>query len=229
VTEERPLVPLGEVWVRDTGSLPERAAHDKYLTPPDRVATAIQWLRQIERRYCAQHREPGGLFNEPRDWRILDIGAGEGVWGIGAREVWPNAHIVGVEFRSECRKPGAYDHYWHGDLQDFPRLWPGNAFDLVIGNPPFYLAEESVRAGLHMLNRDGCLMFLLGLNFITSQGRRDGLYFDHPLKALGVWSRRISWTGNGKTNTRDHAMYLWQLGWQGEFSGYLLNEKQSGK
>jgi len=44
-------------------------------------------------------------FTRPR---ILDIGAGDGVWGEKAREIWPQAHITGYELRPVQPSP-AYD------------------------------------------------------------------------------------------------------------------------
>lgn len=37
---------------------------------------------------------------EPRPRRILDMGAGAGIWGMAARLIWPDAIIVGIELRN---------------------------------------------------------------------------------------------------------------------------------
>jgi hypothetical protein len=88
-------------------------------------------------------------------------------------------------------------------------------WDNVVGNPPFNIANEVVFASLDLLKPGGYLMFLLRLSFAAGQFRRDNLFKLHPPRAIGVYSRRISWYGTRKTNTTDYGLFIWQKGYNG--------------
>lgn len=212
-------VPTGGFYVSDNGRLPARAAYDTYLTPPGNVAVAFDFL--------VEH-EP--LLESPFSPRILDLGAGEGVWGQVAREYWPAAFIHGVELRA-LPKPADYNIWSNVDMRSWSNNYDCKPFDLVVGNPPYSLAEEAVRIGLQHVCPGGMVMLLLPLTFLASQSRRDGLYREYPLTYFAQFSQRISWTGNGKTPPRDHALFCWRKGRlplldRKPFHGYFLPNKE---
>jgi methylase of polypeptide subunit release factors len=75
--------------------------------------------------------------------RILDPGAGGGIWGTEARSRWPESNITGVELRTiNPALQFPYDCWYTADFLTCPIPQP---FDLVIGNPPYRHAEEFVR------------------------------------------------------------------------------------
>ncbi len=167
-------------------------------------------VRQILGRF--QHtRSDERHFQYPL--RVLDPGAGCGSFGKGARELWPLATITGCELR-DIPPPEVYDRWLWGD---YPTLYRGMfpAFDLIMGNPPFKLAEPFVRTSLPLLLPGGHLVFLLRLAFLEGQRRRDGLFAEFPPKAVWVCSKRPSFSGDGKTNATAFAVVVWQQGWDG--------------
>jgi hypothetical protein len=89
-------------------------------------------------------------------------------------------------------------------------------FDLVMGNPPYKYAEQFVRQAYRMLEPDGHLIMLLRMNFLEGIGRAHGLWRTHPLKQTVVCSRRVSFSGDGKTNATAYAYFIWQKGWKGD-------------
>lgn len=221
------LITTGGLYINKTPDLPARAEKDLYATPRAAVEQAYQFLLQREPTFRA-HR--AGSFNgnsvNSRPWRILDIGAGGGVWGQVAREIWPTAIILGVEERRVPR-PAAYSGWFTADVREWHKTYRGEPFDLVASNPPYYCAEECVRIGMERLREGGFLMMLLELRFLVGQRRRDGLYTEYPLRYFGAYSRRISWTHDGKTPPRDHGLYLFEKGYTGPYQGYFLGQDPS--
>jgi hypothetical protein len=148
--------------------------------------------------------------------RILDPGCGTGVWGQAALARWSNQFNVkvdGVEIR-DVDTPADYHYLYRGDfrLQD-----TGMNYDLIIGNPPFKYAESFVHVGLENLNEDGMMLYLLPLSFLASKGRAKGLFRHTPPMEVHV-AHRVSFSGNGKVDNTDYAVYIWKQGWRGETS-----------
>jgi len=150
--------------------------------------------------------------------RILDAGCGTGVFGIACRETFPKAHITGVDIdydMSEAcyrHEKMNYDVLVTGDYLDFAPRFYGleDNFDLIIGNPPFSLAEKFIRKSMTMLNEKiGTLIFLLRLNFLGSQKRAKGLWKEFPVSSLYVLNARISFFNNGKSDDNEHGVYVW--------------------
>lgn len=191
--------------IRTTAPLKERAYADFYPTDVKDARAGLSLL--------PDDFEPG---------YILDPGAGTGVWGIAARERWPNAVIVGTDIRPLSR-PKVYD-FWFTGGYDYLLNRERGIFDLVMGNPPFgksgskkdrKTAEKFVRRSLALLADDGYTDFLLPLTFMAGQGRAHGLYRDFPPIEVDVLSERPSFSGDGKTDNTEYAIYLWGQGYQG--------------
>lgn len=186
--------------------LPPRHEADFYPTDLGTVGRILDRYRLLPSRN--RH------YQYPR--RILDPGAGTGNWGRVARDYFPISHITGAELR-DTWKPPDYNEWVLGD---FPKCYAGlfPSYDLVMGNPPFKVAEEFVRVGLPLLHEEGHLIFLLRLAFLEGQGRRDGLFTEFPPKAVWVCSKRPSFQEDGKTNATAFAAFVWQKGWEGNTS-----------
>jgi hypothetical protein len=169
-----------------------RHEHDVYSTPRGFVEQALDLVDGT----------PGS---------ILDIGAGDGAWGQAARDRYPAAHLRGVELRS-LPMPRAYDAWYVGD---FTRVAPAlPAVDLVIGNPPFGIAEECIRLALDRLNFGGCAVFLLRLAFLESQRRAGGLFHEHPPELVSVCASRPQFYG-ATTGVTAFAFYRWRRDYTG--------------
>jgi hypothetical protein len=90
----------------------------------------------------------------------------------------------------------------------------GHGYDIVITNPPFYLAKEIIEKALAEVNRGGYVIMLLRLNFLGSNGRL-AFWQKHPAKKIYVHHRRMSFTANGKTDSIEYAHFVWQQGYEG--------------
>jgi len=212
----------GDAYVPDQ-ELPERAEHDRYITPRLECEQAYSMFMKWQPNWRLPR--PGmNRHGAARAPFILDPGAGPGVWGSVAREIWPEAVIHGVEITPQPT-PEAYDRYIVGR---FPGDHSMQGYDLVVGNPPYNQAETFVKESMRRLRDGGWLIFLLRLQFCTGSKRRDGLYAEHPLYLYAVYSRRISWRADGarKTPPRDHALFVWRKGYSGTTHMDLIGQKR---
>jgi hypothetical protein len=201
--------------------LPERREADHYPTPRWAVEAAMETI-------CDSF-----VVEESWPVSILDVGAGDGIWGTVAREVFKEGvQITGIELR-DLPKPEAYNNWLTADFFDRrEQLAAMGPFDLIMGNPPFGYVESIIDYCWPLLSPPvdckadmggnfwgGRLAFFLRLAFLEGQRRRDGLFKEHPLTTLGVYSKRVSFQADGKTNATAHALFLWQLGHPGFRSG----------
>lgn len=145
--------------------------------------------------------------------RILDPGAGTGVWGAAARRRWPGIFITGVELRDVSR-PSDYDTWCNCNyLTDFI---PSTSYNHVIGNPPYKHAEQFVRKSFNLLTPRGEMIFLLRLAFLEGQARGKGLWCEIPPRFVYVLSKRPSFITEGdkkgKTDATAYALFHWVKG-----------------
>lgn len=145
----------------------------------------------------------------PSPEMILDVGIGNGIFGYYARRYFPDTFIAGVEINNNLPVTCDYDIVTRCD---FLQLTPEPVFDCIIGNPPFYCAEAIVRKAWHFLKPEvrSEIIFLLPLNFLASMGRYKLFHHDFPLHQLIVCSDRPSFTGDGKTDSREYAFFHWK-------------------
>jgi len=172
-----------------------RDEHDHYPTPPELVAAAL--------RECLPSR---GFLGDWNRFRVLDAGAGTGVWGQVLRQSLPSAVVTGVELRDTLR-PEAYAD-WHANT-DFLTWDSDGGYDFVIGNPPYKFAEQFVRKGHDQLSDGGTMILLLRLAFLEGQARMAGIWSELPPYCVYVLGARPSFTGNGKTDATAYAVFVW--------------------
>lgn len=144
---------------------------------------------------------------------ILDIGCGDGIYCKYAKLQWPNVHTTGYDVVD--RNPEFVDDFRNYDYLSNPAI---NKYDLIIGNIPYGIAEKLLTKAWLELNDNGIMQQLLLLNFISSQGRspyNNGFFAKTNLLKLMVSSKRPSFTGNGKTDAREYANFIWQKGYNG--------------
>lgn len=176
----------------------KRKARDFYPTPPEFCASAVNLL---------------GLWSSAsRPHRILDAGAGTGNWGHAVHAVCPTAHLTGVDL-PEVKPIPVYDAWYADYFEVWAAQYDGEPFDMVIGNPPYGddVPEKWLRLiWSRLLKPGGRIFWLLRLNWYSSQGRFARL-FSGELQPMMMWQscRRLSFTGDGKTDDSDYAMYLW--------------------
>jgi hypothetical protein len=195
--------------ITTTKTLRPRAKFDSYPTPVETVEAALD------------------LVPVAFPQRILDPGAGNGVWGACARARWPGARIIGIEINEDIKPPyrtefQVYNVWEYGDYLKSRRA---EEADLIIGNPPYEFAEEFIYQSLDNLADKGYLLFLLRLAFLEGQKRGKGLWKEYPPMKVTACSKRPSYTGDGKTDATAYAVYLWQKGWHGTTELTWLEQK----
>jgi hypothetical protein len=175
--------------------------------------------------------------------RVVDIGAGSGPWGRAVRDRFGAAvdELVGVDLRPDLYAPPCYDRWICQDAQTLSSAQVG-VVDVVIGNPPYNIAESLVRVGLSLLRPGGYLCFLLRTEFLASRlrGQKDynkpmfrtgrpptvqALFHEFPLYQHHTCIQRPSYTGDGHTDAMEYAIFLWKRGYVGPYSGYWLDWK----
>lgn len=184
----------------------ERQPSDFYATPAEVCDAAIAVVPM---------RSPDAM--------VLDAGAGTGAWGASLRRTYADLWIEGIDIEPRTKPDGVDYDEWHAP-RDFLSVTQADigTYDAVIGNPPFSLAEEFVRHAHTMIAPNGVVAFLLRLNFLEGKKRGDGLWKEFPLSGLYVYSARPSFTGDGKTDAAAYALFVWNKGHRGKFTGGWL-------
>lgn len=196
--------------------LPKRHKLDYYQTP---YQLALASLAASVRR---EPFDPNRIRPNGGGLKILDVGAGSGVWGEAARALWPEAYIVGAEKNKKMRKPKAYDLWLDGDFLASEHA-PGADYalrvfgcDFVIGNPPFIHGEAMVREGNRWLKAtdESRLLFLLPQHFLGSETRGLGL-FDRasgwPPAYVTQLIQRPNFEGAGNNNPNLYMLLEWRV------------------
>lgn len=152
--------------------------------------------------------------------RVLDAGAGGGVWGKAVKNLNPLAILFGIDLHGVEPVTG-YDVWYEDFFEVWAAEYTGEKFDLVIGNPPYGgdAPEKWLRLIWHrLLKPQGRVFWLLRLAFYSSQGRYDRLWSKgyHPVYIYQS-AARLSFTGDGKTDDTDYAMFLWMREWDKDF------------
>lgn len=166
-----------------TGRGAERSPADFYATPSWCV---LRLLEHVEL--------PKGKWLEPS--------AGEGHIMRALHSVHPTRRIDAIELRPEYRGllVGEAVFLHIGDFLQGTRTHP-RLYGLVIGNPPFSLAQEFVEHGLKFGEE---VIYLLRLSFLESQ-KRQAFFNRVGVPDVFVLPERPSFTGEGT----DSCAYAW--------------------
>lgn len=92
---------------------------------------------------------------------------------------------------------------------DFLQLELQKSYDFIITNPPFYIAEEVIKKAMKNVVDGGWVIMLLRLNFMGSQNRRD-FWLKYPPLGIYIHSKRMCFTGDGKTDSIEYAHFVWR-------------------
>ena len=190
------------IFIENKEKLPERKAYDFYPTPIEFCRAALNVWDKTNFKFSS--------------YSVLDAGCGNGVWGEAYRdEITYHNSLWGIDVREVDRHP-AYDCWLQGDFLEYD-FHPTDRFGFIMGNPPFSFAHEFVDRSFDLLNDGGYLGFLLKLTWLETQ-KRYNKYFSGRFKPKNVWVsvRRISFTGDRKTNADAYCFVLWQKGWTGK-------------
>jgi hypothetical protein len=91
---------------------------------------------------------------------------------------------------------------------DFLTLNVGTGYNLVIGNPPYSLAEQFVYRAMSIIDARGTVAFLLTLQFLGSVSRRE-FFSICPPSTIDVIRPRPSFALDGATDAREYALFRW--------------------
>jgi hypothetical protein len=171
--------------------------HDFFPTPP-----------AVTRAFLDACPLPDGEWCEPA------VGAGHIIEAVGKRRGWATFDIrdVGAPSLSDFHESG-YDFLQHDE---------SIRFDVIITNPPFYLAEEFVRKALRCADH---VAMLLRLAFLESR-RREVFHQEHPSDVY-VLSRRPSFMANGATDSCAYGWFVWGPGRGGRWE--ILRTPETNK
>lgn len=177
-----------------------RSPRDMYETPLALAEAAIMEIRT------------DGTFKNKSPIACLDVGCGGGVWGEAINHLF--FIVDGIDIEPKIPNTQYYDSVV---TLDYLHFFPDEKYDVIIGNPPYSLAEEFIRHSFQLLRDDGIIYFLLRLSFLEGIKRCRGLFKEFPLKKVYVCSRRPSFfSSDGEHHTTDtlaYAMFLWQKGY----------------
>jgi len=169
----------------------EKLARDTFPTPYNIASAAVHALRLPYR------------ADEPL--MVLDVGAGNGVWGTCFKERYPQSILHGCEVR-DVPMPAGYDRWFTTDF-----LTVGGQYDVLVGNIPFSLAEPFIRHGLTLLAPQGRMVFLLRAQFNGGQDRYRQFWKDVHLEAEYYCASRMPFITkiNKQTGRREPASDVW--------------------
>lgn len=164
---------------------------DRYMTP--------HWCV----RQCMRDVLPVLYWNLPENPRILEPSAGDGVFVLKLRMLYPEAEIHAMDLDPTVGPWSFADHSYEGDFleTDFTKV---GEFDLVIGNPPYSFAEEFIRESLRLSQN---VVYILRIGFIGSEARVDffrDMAPDYIMRSVHRPKFKL-----GKTDSCEYAWFCW--------------------
>jgi hypothetical protein len=175
-----------------------------YATTPELAELCCQTLRK---HFIARPR----TVLDPAS--VLEPTCGAGTWLPGIRRTWPAAHLHAVE-RHPALAGYARGRGFSVETQDVFRA-ELRTYDLIVGNPPFSVADDLIPLLLGRLNPGGVLAFLLRLNFFEGGARYEKLWRIFPAAAAYPLPDRPGFTEDGGTDGTGYMMCCWQQGYEG--------------
>lgn len=90
--------------------------------------------------------------------------------------------------------------------------------EVVITNPPFFIAEDILHKALNDVVDGGLVILLLRLNFLGSKKRKQTLWDKHLPKYVFVHNSRMSFTDNGNRDSVEYGHFVWYKNYYPEFT-----------
>src|SRR5690554_1562221 len=196
----------------------DRHVADYYVTPKKDVEVFLNKFIQCNK------------ISNPEKLKWLDPCCGgdkdnEVLYLSVIKEKYNPKNIIGIDIRDDS----------HADIVTSYLDVDGEIIydnDIIISNPPFYLAEEFVKKSLENIKEGGYVIMLLRLNFFGSQKRKE-LFDDYMPKYCFIHRKRINFIPDSmkkqmKLNgdkvpsgdSIEYAHFVWQ-------KGYTMNYTQT--
>lgn len=182
----------------------DRREADYYPTP-DRLAVAC--CRALVQ-FC------------PRPKRILEPSAGAGAFVRAVRQVWPDAHLTAVELRGEEHDSLVASGADQVVIDEFKKFLMASLLSepvLVVGNPPYSLAQEHIMLLLDYLPPGSLIAFLLKLGFMGTKDRADLLWKQGQCHYIKPILGRPSFVKGGQSTSdvNEYGLFIWEVGYTG--------------
>ena len=149
---------------------------------------------------------------------IVEPSAGSGAFVRAAQAIWPKVHIISVEIRPEANAPLSDLEAGAVYTVDFLEFLEHAGLDkyksLVIGNPPYSLAQEHIMACLDYLSPGSHIAFLLKLGFLGTKQRANLLWKQGQCKYLCPILGRPSFV-KGSCDVNEYGLFIWEVGYDG--------------
>lgn len=147
---------------------------------------------------------------------LIEPSAGMGPFVRELRGEFPLKDIIAVDidggFATACTESGATE-FVVSDWVEYVTKKQAGVKALVIGNPPFSLAQEHIFAALSSLKQGSWVVQLLRMSFFGSQKRID-FWARRDLKHLIPLSKRPKFKKKGSDNS-EYGIYVWEVGFNG--------------
>ena len=172
----------------------DRRADDLYETPKKEARLLVEFAAR---------------FGTVRGPRTLEPSAGPGRVARAVVGLAPSALVINEPFNQvgawylDAKSPRI-----HVTSERFEDLSAGS-FDLIIGNPPFKLAQSHVERAISMLSPRGIAVFLLRSGFAHGQRRFDSFTGRHAPFAEYRLIKRPSFTDGG-TDSTEYSIFGWR-------------------
>lgn len=109
---------------------------------------------------------------------------------------------IDTSHSADCHQNAALPETWQGWLKEWGKI------EWIITNPPFNLASQILPLALE--HADKGVIFLLRLSYLEPcENRRDWLRKNSDRMSIILPPKRISFTGDGKTDNVATAWFLW--------------------
>lgn len=133
-------------------------------------------------------------------------------------EMYEPKKICGIDIRDDSHADVVMD-YLTAEKENMAE------HDIIISNPPFYLAEEFIKKSLEFVNDGGYVIMLLRLNFFGSQKRKE-LFDNNMPKLCFIHRNRINFIPKSMKDAMkakgekvpsgdsiEYAHFVWQKGY----------------
>lgn len=182
-----------------------RSKDDYYITPVDEIQKFIKEFKKHELMYEATFVvDPcaGGDDNHPMSYPVA----------------FRNENLkvdLTIDKRLDSKAYIKTDYLKYDLLKHYEKP------SMIITNPPFSLALPIVQKALTEVEDNGFVIILQRLNFLGSQARFDFWKGNMP-KYIFVHHKRMSFTGDGKTDSIEYCHFCFQKGYKEKFSKLVV-------